>query len=103
MLKIKKGDTVCVITGKDKKKTGKVMKVFPCGSKAIVERINVVKKHARRRSEEQTGGIIQMEKPIHISNLMVLCKSCNKPTRVGITILKDGSKSRFCKRCQEVL
>lgn len=103
MQKIKKGDTVYILTGKDKGKTGKVLKVMLKNNKALVERINLAKKHMRRRSEEQQGGIVEIEKPLNISNLALHCKQCNRPTRVGFTVLKDGSKSRFCKKCQEVI
>lgn len=103
MQKIKKGDTVSVIAGRDKGKNGKVLRVYPNLDKVLVERVNVVKKHMRRRSEEQQAGVVEIESPIHISNLMVYCKQCNRATKVGFTVLKDGSKSRYCKRCQEVL
>jgi large subunit ribosomal protein L24 len=102
MDKIRKGDTVIAIAGKDKGKTGKVIRLLPKSHKAVVERINVVKKAMRRRSEEQHSNIVEVEKPIHISNILLFCKNCNRGTRVGFTILKDGTKSRFCKRCQEV-
>ncbi|NQT23065.1 MAG: 50S ribosomal protein L24 [Candidatus Omnitrophica bacterium] len=102
MLKIKKNDTIVVLAGKDKGKTGKVLKVYPKTRKSIVEGINFVKKHARKTREDQKGGIIQKEAPIHISNIAVFCKGCTKPTKVGYNILKDGTKSRYCKKCNEV-
>lgn len=102
MAKLKKNDMVAVTAGKDKGKTGKVLKMFPSESSAIVEGVNFVKKHMRRTREDQQGGIIQKESPIDISNLALFCKGCNKPTKVGYNILKDGSKSRYCKRCNEV-
>jgi len=102
MVKIKKKDTIMVIAGKDKGKTGKVLKVFPGINKSIVEGVNFVKKHTRRTREDQKGGIIQKEALIHVSNLAIFCKGCNKPTKVGYNILKDGTKSRYCKKCNEV-
>lgn len=102
-LKIRKNDTVMVITGKDKGKTGKVLKIFKVESRVIVEGVNFVKKHMRKRSQEQQGGIVQTESPIQISNLAIYCKSCTRPTRAGLTVLSDGTKSRFCKKCKEVI
>lgn len=101
MQKIRKNDTVMVIAGKDKGKTGKVLKVFPELGKAIVEGVNFVKKHMRRTREEQQGGVIQKEALIQLSNLAIFCKGCNRPTRVGVKVLADGSKSRYCKKCEE--
>ena len=103
MLKIKRNDTVKVISGKDKGKQGKVLKVFYGSNRAIVERINLVKKHLRRRREDQQSGIVSLESPIALSNLMIVCKHCNKPARVGFTKLKDGTKSRLCKNCKEII
>ena len=103
MLKIKRNDTVKVISGKDKGKQGKVLRVFHGSNRAIVERINLVKKHLRRRREDQQTGIVSLEAPINISSLMIICKHCNKPARVGFTRLKDGTKSRLCKKCKEII
>ena len=102
MDKIKKNDTVVLIAGKDKGKAGKVLKVFRTDSKVIVEGVNFVKKHVRRTKEDQQGGVIHRESPVHISNLLIFCKRCNRGTKVGFSILKDGTKSRFCKKCNEV-
>ena len=103
MNKIKKDDMVYVLTGKDKSKTGRVFKVYPLEGKALVEGINYIKKHARKSQANPQGGIMQKESPIRLSNLAVLCKTCNKPARLGISTLTDGTKSRFCKRCKEVI
>ncbi|MCM8790109.1 MAG: 50S ribosomal protein L24 [Candidatus Omnitrophica bacterium] len=103
MNKIKKNDIVYVLTGKDKGKTGKVFRVMAKDGKALVEGVNYVKKHTRRTRQDQQGGIVQKESPIHLSNLAPFCKTCNKPARVGINLLTDGTKSRFCKRCKEVI
>jgi len=102
MAKIKKNDTVIVRTGKSRKKTGKVLAVFPQSARAIVEGVNLVKKHARKTREDQKGGIVEKEASIKLSNLALFCKGCNRPTRVGFEVLKDGSKTRFCKKCKEV-
>ena len=103
MFKIRKNDTVLVISGKDKGKQGKVLKVLPKKNRAIVEGVNLVKKAMRRRSQEQPGGIISIEAPIYISKLMLICKNCNQPTRIGFKILEDGTKSRFCKKCKNLI
>ncbi len=101
--KIRKGDFVQVIKGKDKGKKGRVIKVFPKEARVLVEGVNFVKKHVRPRKIDQQGGIIQMEKPISISNVMLFCLKCSKPTRVGIKFLDDGSKVRYCKKCGEII
>jgi large subunit ribosomal protein L24 len=99
--KIKKNDTVYVLSGRDSGKTGRVFRVYPKKDRALVEGINYVKKHARRSQQDQKGGIMQKEIPIHLSNLGLFCKTCNKPARVGMNVLADGTKSRFCRRCKE--
>jgi large subunit ribosomal protein L24 len=101
--KIKKSDIVYVLAGRDKGKTGKVFKMMPSKEKALVEGINYVKKHMRKTKADQQGGIVQMESPIHVSNIALFCKNCNKPSHVGINVLADGTHSRFCKRCKEVI
>lgn len=103
MLKIRKNDIVECLAGKDKGKKGKVLSVLPKQNRAIVEGINFIKRHTRKTREDQQGGILQREASIHISNLMHFCNKCNKATRVGFTMLKDGSKARICKKCREVI
>jgi large subunit ribosomal protein L24 len=103
MAKVRKNDTVKLLSGKDKGKTGKVITVFPDAERAIVQAVNMVKKHTRRTREDQQGGVIQKESPIHVSNLMVVCQKCGKPTRVGFSRLSDGTKTRICKRCKEII
>ena len=103
MARIKKGDTVTVLAGKSKGKTGKVLKVFPEPGNAVVEGVNLVKKAVRQRRQEQQGGIIQMEAPVRLSNLALFCKGCNKSVRVGFTELADGTKTRICRKCQEMI
>ncbi len=103
MFKIRKGDTVEVVKGKDKGKKGKVINVFPSEGRALVEGINFVKKHKRRTQQDDKGGIVPIELPISITNLMVVCKKCNRGRRVGFTVLKDGTKTRICKTCKEAI
>ncbi len=103
MAKIKKNDTAKIITGKDSGKSGKVLAVFPDTGRALVQGLNLVKKHARRTKEDQQGGIIQKESTIAISNLMVVCQKCNKSTRIGFSTLSDGTKVRICKKCKELI
>lgn len=100
MNKIKSNDNVFVLAGKDKGKQGQVRKVMPKENRAIVTGINMVKKHQRPRTMQQTGGIIEMEAPIHISNLALICPNCGRPTRVGIHI-ETEKKVRYCKKCKE--
>ena len=101
MNKIRKNDTVLVLKGKDAGKTGRVFRVYHAAGKALVEGVNYVKKHSRKTKDNQTGGIIQKESPISLCNLTVFCKTCKKGARVGTSILADGTKSRYCKRCKE--
>ncbi len=102
-MNIRKNDIVSVIAGKDKGKKGKVLRIFPKDERTIVEGINFVKRHIRKRREDEPGGIIQRESPIHISNLMLYCNKCNRPVRTGVKLLKDKSKVRFCKKCKETI
>lgn len=103
MAKIKKDDTVKILTGKDRGKTGKVLFVFPDKNRVFVQGLNLVKKHTRRTREDQQGGVIQKEAPVHVSNLMVVCQKCGKPTKIGFSILSDGTKTRICKKCKELI
>jgi large subunit ribosomal protein L24 len=103
MFRIKKNDIVQAVKGKDKGKKGRVLEVFSDKNRALVEGIQMVKKHKRKTQQDQQGGIISIESSISISNLMLVCKTCNRPTRVGFVIAKDGSKARVCKACKEQL
>lgn len=103
MLKIRKGDTVQVIKGKDRDKKGKILQVSLQTNRALVEGINLVKKHKRQTRQDQQGGIVSIESSISISNLMFFCKHCNRPVRVGISLAKDGARSRICKSCKEAI
>ncbi|MGN1063556.1 MAG: 50S ribosomal protein L24 [Alphaproteobacteria bacterium] len=101
-MKIKKGDQVIVITGRDKGKTGEVTKAMPKDNKVLVAGINLVKRHTKP-SQENAGGIISKEKPIHVSNVALIDPKSGKATRVGIKVEKDGSKVRVAKKSGEVI
>ncbi len=103
MFKIREGDTVQVIKGKDNGKKGKVRQILPESGRAFVEGINLAKKHKRQTRQDEKGGIVSIEAPISISNLMLVCKNCNQPVRAGFRILQDKTKSRFCKSCKELI
>ncbi len=99
-VKIRKNDEVLVIQGRDRGVKGRVLKVFPADETAIVERINMIKRHTRPNPSKQVkGGILEREAPIRLSKLKVVCPECGKPTRVGAKRLEDGSGLRVCKRC----
>ena len=100
---IKKNDKVIVRAGKEKEKIGTVLKIDAEKSRALVEKINMVKRHTRPGGKNAQGGIIEKEASIHISNLMLVCNKCAEPTRIGKRVLEDGSKVRFCKKCNELL
>lgn len=102
-LNVKKGDTVEVISGKDVGKRGKVLSTMPKTGKIIVEGVNMVTKHMKPRGINQPGGIIKQESPLYACKVMVVCKKCNKKTRIGKQILEDGTKVRVCKVCGEVI
>lgn len=103
MINIIKNDTVKVISGNHKGKVGKVLKVFPKSRRIIVEKVHLVKRHSRRKSATDQGGIIEKEAPIHVSNVMLICPKCSKPSRTGVAELADGTKVRVCKSCSETL
>jgi large subunit ribosomal protein L24 len=102
-LKIKKNDTVLVTTGREKGKKGRVLSVKPSEEELLIERINVIKRHMKPSKKQTQGGIIEKEAPLHISNVMLLCPKCGKPTRIAHAVLADGNKVRSCKRCKEVI
>jgi large subunit ribosomal protein L24 len=101
-LKIKKGDRVVVLTGRDKGKTGEVLKAFPRDNKVIVQGVNVAKRH-QRPTQTSGGGIIEKEAPIHVSNVAHIDPKDSKPTRVGFKQLDDGTKVRIARRSGEVI
>jgi len=102
-LHVKKDDLVMIVAGKDKGKSGKVLRVLPEKNRVLVENLNVVKRHTRPNQSNNAGGIIEKEAPIAISNVQLLCPGCSKPARTGIKVLDDGSKVRFCKKCNEIV
>jgi len=99
-LRIKKGDTVMVINGKDNKKTGKILRIYYKNDRVVVEGLNIIKKHVRSRGNTP-GGIEERESPMHISNVMLYCLKCNKPVRVRKAMLENGEKVRTCVKCGE--
>ena len=102
-MKIRKDDTVVIIAGKDRGKKGKVRRALPDADKVIVEGINMIKRHSRARRATRQAGIIELEAPIRVSNLMLLCDKCGNPTRVNFRFLDDGKKVRICNSCREVI
>ena len=96
---IRKSDSVMVVTGRERGKTGKVLRVMPDRDAAIIERVNLIKRHAKARGPQQPGGIVEKEAPIRLSNIMLMCDKCNAPVRVGRKIMGDGDKARVCRRC----
>lgn len=102
-MKIRRNDTVVITTGKDKGKSGKVRRVFPDKNRVVVEGLNMIKRHSRARRATRQAGIIELEAPLHASNVMLLCAKCEKRTRVGCRSLADGKRVRICISCQEVI
>ena len=102
-MKIRKNDTVLVIAGKDRDKTGKVRFAYPKDERVLVEGINFIKRHTRARGAVRQAGIIEREAPIHVSNVMLMCNNCHHPTRVGFRFLEGGKKVRICHVCHEVI
>lgn len=100
---VKTGDTVMVISGKEKGKKGKVLAVSPSERKVIVEKINMVSKHVKPRKMGEQGGIIKVEGAIYADKVQIVCPRCKKPTRIGHKIYEDGSKGRICRKCGEAL
>ncbi len=100
-LHVRRGDEVMVISGKDRGKKGKVVRVLPDRGRVVVEGVNIVKKHRRPRGNVMQGGIVEEAAPIHASNVMLVCRRCGKPARTGARFLGDGRKVRVCRRCGE--
>ena len=97
---LRRNDQVEVITGKDKGRVGKILKVTST-DRVVVEKVNMIKRHTKPNMANQAGGIIEKEAPIHVSNLMLICPKCSKTVRIGKKVLEDGSKVRVCKKCGE--
>ena len=102
MFRIRRDDTVYVLKGRERGKTGKVREVRPDEGRAIVAEVNIVKKHVKPGGQARQAGIIEIEAPLRLANLQLVCSKCGKPTRVGYRILEDRTRSRFCKKCGEL-
>lgn len=102
-MKIKKGDTVQIISGKDKGKKGRVLKVFPERNRVIIEGLNLVYKHVRAKREGEKGQRVQAPASLEISKVMFVCPKCGKAVRVGYKILADGRKTKWCRKCKEII
>lgn len=101
-LHVKKGDTVVVLSGKDKGKEGKIISAMPKAGKVVVEGVNKVKRHSKPSLKVPQGGIITKEMPLHVCKVQLICPACNKPTRIGHKDV-NGKNSRVCKKCGEVI
>ena len=101
MRKIRRDDMVLVTNGKERGKRGQVREVFTKQDRAIVQGLNLVKRHQRQQSERTPAGIIEKEAPIHMSNLKLICSACQKPARVGFRVRSDGAKVRVCRQCKQ--
>lgn len=101
-MRIKKGDTVQIISGKDKGNKGKVLRSLPKDNKIVVEGLNLVTKHVRPRRAGEKGQRIKMTTPLNVSKAMLICPHCKRAIRVGYKILTDGKKKRFCRKCKDV-
>ena len=103
MAHVRRGDTVVVVAGKDRGKRGKVLRVVPGKGRVVVEKINMIKKHQRPTQKLRQGGIIEREAPLSLSNVLLVCARCDKPSRSGVKVLGDGRKVRVCRRCGETI
>ena len=101
--KIKKNDIVQVISGKHKGEKGKVLKVDRDKGRIVVEKVNFIKRHLRPSAAHRQGGIMEKEGPVHISNVMLVCPKCKLPAKIGRKPLEDGTKVRYCRKCDELL
>ncbi len=102
-MKLKKGDTVIVTAGKDKGRKGKIEKVHPKKNKVLVSGLNLYKKNVKAKSEKETGGIVEIPRPLPASNVVLICPKCKKPTRVGHAFSQKGKKQRICKKCKKTI
>jgi large subunit ribosomal protein L24 len=98
---VRKGDTVVVIAGKDRGKSGKVLQVSREIFRVRVEKINIIKRHTKPNQQNRQGGILEREASIHLSNVMLYCTACQKPVRVGSKMTADGARTRICKKCSQ--
>ena len=102
-MRLHSDDNVLVIKGKDRGKQGRIQQVYLRENKVLVEGVNVVLRHTKPTGRVRQGGIIQKELPIQVSNVVLVCTHCSRPTRIGTRVLTDGTKARICKKCQEVI
>ncbi len=102
-LSVKKGDIVLVVTGEDKGKKGKIVRIFPKKMEVIVEGVNFLKKHSKPTQKVPQGGIIKKEGALHVSNIRLNCNKCNKPTAIRREKIKEGKRVRVCKKCGEII
>jgi len=102
-MRLRKDDTVVIITGKDRGKKGKIRRAFPNEDRVVVEGLNMIKRHSRARRATRQAGIVELEAPIHVSDVMLICNKCGNPTRVNFRLLDDGKKVRVCNSCREVI
>ena len=102
-MKIRKNDTVLIIAGKDKGKKGKIRRALPKEKKVLVEGLNVIKRHSKTKGQARQAGIIELEAPLSVSKVMLICTKCTKPARVGYRLLEDGKKARVCRACSEII
>ena len=100
---IRKNDLVQVIAGKEKGKTGKVLKILYKKNRVVVEKVNFIKKHSRPTGRTRQGGIIEKEAPIHVSNVLIVCPKCNRGVRTGNRFLEGGKKALVCRKCGEIM
>jgi large subunit ribosomal protein L24 len=101
--KVRKNDTVEVLAGRERGRRGKITRVLPKEQRVVVEGVNIRKRHTKPRRQGEQAGIVEFPAPLHISNVAVVCTKCGRSTRVGWRTLADGTKVRFCKRCDEVI
>ncbi len=102
-IRIKKGDRVKVVSGKDKGKEGKILRNLPVRGMVVVEGVNMATKHVKPTQSNPQGGIVKQESPVYVSKVMLVCPSCGKATRVSRAFLEDGQKVRLCKKCGEII
>src|SRR4051794_31093016 len=103
MQRIRRDDLVRVLKGRERGKEGKVRRVIPSEDRAVIADVNTMKKHVKAGGQARQAGIIDIEAPIQLSNLALVCTKCHKPTRVGIRVLENGARARFCKKCGELI
>lgn len=101
--KLKKGDTVVIIAGRERGKTGKILSLHLTEGKLTVEKLNIIKRHTKPSQRNRQGGILEREAPLALSNVMLYCGNCQKPVRIGIKVQEDGQRARICKKCKEVI